>query len=565
MISKINHELAIENGETMLSQEIRQLYTGRPDIFRAVLKTPPPGQLVRGQIWSTKGFLQLPNGQRFETEEPRIVVIIDEISSTERLEQFRAVLLSVDVSMASEFDLIVPASESSLKFDFMIEVWNEIPVLGTHLKHCLGTLSPEYNELLHTLYKSHMLGERVLAFEGQVGPPLMGEADIRFTFQEVEIRAAEYLAQAAGAAASYAETITSATPAITTAQQVLIPNVQPSWKSLLKRLQQIGIPREFVQSRLASPELMRDARHPLSQTEEHALVSQVTELVQRIFRLDSKTLFSTTPLSLEAAYGVPRFKKSKNVNEPQATAYTFYAHYLSLLVLQATPHLIPQPLPNRSKELYDEVTHEFGSLSFENVLRYAWTKGVVILPLNDPGKFHGACWREDYRNVIVLKQRSDYEAFWLFNLLHELKHAADHPSNPSLQVIDLEPDKESLLQKEERAANLFAGNVMLGGRAELLAELCVESADKKTENLKRSVQHIARSQNVRTDALANYLAYRLAMEDDKDPWWPTAATLQVKNAGLFTITQAALLQQIDFGLLNEADRSLLRRAVNLKE
>ncbi len=43
------------------------------------------------------------------------------------------------------------------------------------------------------------------------------------------------------------------------------------------------------------------------------------------------------------------------------------------------------------------------------------------------GTFHGACWRYEGRNAVVLKQTPKHEARWTFDLLHELFHAGQRP------------------------------------------------------------------------------------------------------------------------------------------
>ena len=55
----------------------------------------------------------------------------------------------------------------------------------------------------------------------------------------------------------------------------------------------------------------------------------------------------------------------------------------------------------------------YGKLNFQTALTYVWNLGIAVFPLRDSGAFHGACWRVDGRNVIVL------------NKLHSLIEALD--------------------------------------------------------------------------------------------------------------------------------------------
>ena len=71
-----------------------------------------------------------------------------------------------------------------------------------------------------------------------------------------------------------------------------------------------------------------------------------------------------------------------------------------------------------------------------SALHTAWDLGVVCLAPSGRGTFHGACWRYEGRNAIVLKQNSRHEARWLFDLLHELSTPASDPRPKRSEVIE---------------------------------------------------------------------------------------------------------------------------------
>jgi hypothetical protein len=180
-----------------------------------------------------------------------------------------------------------------------------------------------------------------------------------------------------------------------------------------------------------------------------------------------------------------------------------------------------------------------------------------VLPLRDPGAFHGAFWRLDGRNVIVLKQRTQSEARWLFDLLHELSHASRQPDLTDRTVIEVTEGPGT--DEEEQECGLFAGDVMLDGRAEHLAAQCVTVARGNVRLLKSAVQQVAASDRVRVDALANYMAFRLSQQGQN--WWGTAHNLQEIGADPWIAARDIALKYLDFGTLNEVDRSLLMRAL----
>jgi hypothetical protein len=59
--------------------------------------------------------------------------------------------------------------------------------------------------------------------------------------------------------------------------------------------------------------------------------------------------------------------------------------------------------------------------------------------------------------------------------------------------------------------------------------------------------------------LANYLAYRLSLQDIN--WWGAATNLQPMDANPWAVARNLLLENIDVAALNEADRELLLLAL----
>jgi len=57
------------------------------------------------------------------------------------------------------------------------------------------------------------------------------------------------------------------------------------------------------------------------------------------------------------------------VREAGLEAYVLYAHYLALLLLQATPDLIAKKLPEHSLEVRKEIVSRYGEVNFGTTLR----------------------------------------------------------------------------------------------------------------------------------------------------------------------------------------------------
>ena len=342
-------------------------------------------------------------------------------------------------------------------------------------------------------------------------------------------------------------------------EDVFLVGAQFSLHALFRRLSDVGLDREFVRRRLLPrpPEPIEAEE----EREDQSVALEGIESLHRVFGWLPPQLFGSTTLQLQAvASATGRFKLPARVRENGFTAYVIYAHYLALLVLQASPNLPRKVLSTDWKEVRKNILDGSGELTFESALKYMWSLGIPVLPLNDAGTFHGACWRLGGRNVIVLKQRTKSSAKWVHDLLHEYFHAAQNPDLEEHPVI--EEDEMSPLRRnspEEQAASKFAGDVMLDGRAEELAEQCVAAAKGSVELLKNAVPRVAQKGRVQTDALANYMAFRLSLQGIN--WWGAASNLQGDGSSVMCTPRDLLLENVNLGLLNPIDRDLLLRAL----
>jgi hypothetical protein len=337
-----------------------------------------------------------------------------------------------------------------------------------------------------------------------------------------------------------------------------------SLSTFFQRLQQAGLDRDFVSRRLLPPSIsaaLSDERAGEGRDEE-TLTLRAADCISRVYGWSpAAVLGSKSPLQLDtAAVGGARFKLGARTDERRLGAYAVYAHFLALLILEATENPRRGPAPTDPNEVITTVHRTYGELTFENALRYVWDLGIPVLPLNDPGAFHGACWRIEGRNVIVLKQQTKSAARWLFDLLHELWHVAQEPGVQNLAVIEAsETADERRNSAEEREASRFSGDVVLDGRAEELAQLCVNAAGGSVERLKAAVPRVAARHGVLTDSLANYMAFRLSLQGLN--WWGAATNLQRTEVDPLQTARAALLDRVHLGRLNELDRELLRLAL----
>ncbi|HEX9944733.1 MAG TPA: AAA family ATPase [Thermoanaerobaculia bacterium] len=342
-------------------------------------------------------------------------------------------------------------------------------------------------------------------------------------------------------------------------QDVLPSSDEYSIPALIRRLKSVGLDEDFVVRRLL-PRPVLHSVEPEDRSSSRELVFESAEALNRIYGWSPKILLGSQPLQLPfGPSATARFKLPARIRTGGLDAYVVYAHYLALLVLQATPDLEVKELPRDPSRVRAEILDQYQEITFTTALKYVWSLGVPVLPLNDPGAFHGACWRVRGRNVIILKQRTRSAARWLHDLLHEYFHAATDPDLEEHPVIEESEMAESRHSEEEINASRFAGEVVLAGKAEELTERCVERAAGQVRNLKRVVPGVAREAGVPVDALANYMAFRLSLQGIN--WWGAATNLQEDGTRMLQTPRELLLEHVDLTRLDPIDRDLLLRAL----
>jgi cytidylate kinase len=145
-------------------------------------------------------------------------------------------------------------------------------------------------------------------------------------------------------------------------------------------------------------------------------------------------------------------------------------------------------------------------------------------------------------------------------LLHEYFHAshdADLEEHPVIEESEMSDARRH--SPEEQQASQFAGDVVLDGRAEELAEKCVDVAQGSVERLKSAVPQVAKRAGVSVEALANYMAFRLSLQGIN--WWGAATNLQQNGVGSLCSPRDMLLGRVRLARLNPVDRDLLLRAL----
>lgn len=341
-------------------------------------------------------------------------------------------------------------------------------------------------------------------------------------------------------------------------QKKSAPNVkvvrQLSLAELSMILMQIGLPNNLIKKRFVNEAILKALGNGVRAQQYINHILSVFGIQAR----DTNVNFAVDRTAMNLAL----FKAPLYANVNQIRAYSHYAYYLAKLIVKNRKRLATLDRPDDIDEFRTDYLSRYRSFDFKSLVLYAWELGFCVLPLNDSGVFHGACWNINGIRVIVLKQNTKYHARWIFDLLHEMYHALAHLDEPESSIIETQELNPFINNDtvEEREANTFAHQVLFGDRTEELLTQCVQQTRGKMERLKAVVQTIARKENIREDILANYVAYRLSLDDQN--WWGSAASMQLTHPDPFRIARDILNDNISTGKIGSMDYELLSTAIS---
>ncbi|MGN2670347.1 helix-turn-helix domain-containing protein [Aliivibrio fischeri] len=339
-------------------------------------------------------------------------------------------------------------------------------------------------------------------------------------------------------------------------EDVFLPKESREKNILLAKLNDAGLDKSFIEKRISPRDLM-----PF----EYGLwVDKTVEKLNSIFGWTRELLLGDSPLVIgRDGSMVARFKMPVGANEVYTSAYTQYAYSIANIVANNS-NLEMKEIPQDFQSVRECILAKHNEITFESVLAYVTELGVPVISLNDSGAFHGATWRIEGRNIIVLKQKSRYTSKWMFDLLHELYHASQSQELKEFSVVELsETSDERRNDQEEIDANNFAAKVLLGESAELYIEECFKNANGNIAWLKNSVIKVAEKYELNCGVLAYQVANKLdAMSKSsgsKRNWWGAANNLQENTCEPNLLCFETLLLNINLENLDIKDRDLLEQ------
>jgi hypothetical protein len=330
---------------------------------------------------------------------------------------------------------------------------------------------------------------------------------------------------------------------------------------LLKRVSRAGVDPKFLTKKII-PSFLQGALYDLQKTTPELLIDEATAYISKIYGWTLGEIWGEKNLEIPGKYAtLPLFKKRSSANYNLVKAYLPYAEFIASATVKAANLKAVNSIPETIEEFKQQLEH-LGGLTLRALLDYSWSMGIHVIPLNDAGTFHGAAWQVNGKKVIILKQKNQSHAKWLFDLLHELMHVFNHLKDDNEIVVefsDINPWNSD--DDQETEANTFANAVILNGKAEEYVREVVRISQGKVEYLQSAVKDFAESHNLRVDSLANYLAYRLDAQGRN--WWGAAETLQQKEPEAFEIAKEVFLRNVSMDKLNPIEYNLLNTALNI--
>ena len=334
-------------------------------------------------------------------------------------------------------------------------------------------------------------------------------------------------------------------------------NQKFSKEQFFKKIKELGLEPKFVTKYLLPAHL--SARFNDPNTSPDLLGYQAAACIGRIFNFDPLNFFRAETLALDTVHvSQVKFKITKNTNQLKLNTHAAYAKYISFLILQATKHIANRKISNDPLQVRKEILDEYDTFNFETLLCYVWSCGIPVWIL-DSTAFHAASFCKKSKSVIVLAQKTSSEARWMFNLFHEFYHV----SQGMEQIVETRNNFYNVNNndEEEYLANQFASTVLLGNNLQKLAELCIDKSDESIAQLKNRIGKIAVGARVRSDVLANYIAFRLTSKQNMN-WWAVAEPYQNHMSNAQHIVQRLLKKNIDFNALSMADLELVKHIID---
>jgi transcriptional regulator with XRE-family HTH domain len=261
------------------------------------------------------------------------------------------------------------------------------------------------------------------------------------------------------------------------------------------------------------------------------------------------------PLDVSVAF------KSRDPEKERSSPLLRLARTISEISAKASEAKF-EGLPKNPETIRTEVVAEAGEVTLLALTRWAWSRGVIVLPMAGPG-FAAAAWYVGHRPVIVQKVAPDLLAYWLFALAHEIGHLAlEHVGEEG--VVDLEAPGAENDDDQEVAANKFALELLIPDHARIFEEIRKRSGatvDEQRKNFKSRAQAVAQEAGLNVPVVAISAAYALSDVARPRDRWGSAMNIAKEEGEARSLVRAEFKARSDLSALDELDAALIKAVV----
>lgn len=321
---------------------------------------------------------------------------------------------------------------------------------------------------------------------------------------------------------------------------------------VLRDLKKIGFSDELIDRYLTPDYLVEKDRDGVNYGE--FTFVRYLKYLTRFFNISNSADF--TESMYEEQINAINYKKPKNANPVKVSAESFFIIRLANVLFQYLPNNDVTITPKTAPQVREEIIKSNGEVNYVSVLNYIWNMGIPVIPVFGLKSFHAACIKLNQKYVIFLSAYTKYESRVLFNLLHELLHVFQQTNVDEYYDFMMENDNLGAdITIFEKEANLFAADILLNLKAEKLVSEVVKIAGKNVKRLKNAVIKVSRDYKIEQSHFANYLAYRLGLQNIN--WWGCATNLQIINNDLWDITGYVFRERVQLEGLERSVRYLI--------
>ena len=316
-----------------------------------------------------------------------------------------------------------------------------------------------------------------------------------------------------------------------------------SQRSVIKSAEKAGVPREVVTALVSA-----------------APRSSVARVMERAFGWRLSQLIAGDLVRDALPPGVA-FKATRPGKDLSVSPQVRLGQTIADIVRRAASVSQHQTLPTDGHTINLEARDESGQVTLPSLAKWAWDRGVPVVPLAGRGDFYAAVWSGLPPPVIVLKDSRELAVYWLFDLAHECAHLAlNHVGHDGLVDVDAPAPRMDTSDSIEQAANEFALEILLPDHQQLLSDVRREARGSHLR-FKGAVATVAAAANVNAGLLGMVAAYALLeVGQEKDRWGSATNLARSDGPGREQVQQVArtFLTPKD---LDEVDVLLIRELV----